>query len=105
MPLNLTKSDGTRRHADLRRSAIIENLLLPGGVMQVTGCSKAGKSFLLIEIALQIANGGNIFGQRVLKPNSVAYFNGELSADEFHTRLDELARYRKLSPEDVLGVH
>ena len=105
MALKFTTSDGTKRHSKLREKAIIEHLLLPGGLMQVTGCSKAGKSFLLIEMALQLANGGSIFGQAVKQSHRVAYYNGELTWEEFHTRLDELARYRGLSPNDVLGIH
>lgn len=105
MALNFTKSDGKKRHSKLREEAIIEHLLLPGGLMQVTGCSKAGKSFLLIEMALQLANGGSIFGQAVKRSYSVAYYNGELASDEFHTRLDELARHRHVSTEDVVGIH
>lgn len=68
---------------------IIEGLLTRGDKMMVSGPSKAGKSFLLMELAVSIATGGEWLGQRCRK-GRVLYLNMELKRSRFAERLAKI---------------
>lgn len=50
---------------------LIHNLLIRGGVMCLTGASKAGKSCALMQMALAMAAGGKLFGRFDCEPSTV----------------------------------
>ena len=89
------------RHKEIRKEAIIDNLLLPSGMLQVTGCSKAGKSWILIQAALLVSNGKPVFGHQVKEPMKVLYFNGEICAKQMDARVTEMAIHAGLSSENL----
>lgn len=65
---------------------IIDGILRVGHKMCVVGPSKAGKSFLMIELALAISEGGDWLGYRCHR-GSVLYLNLEVAKNSFMQRL------------------
>lgn len=70
---------------------LIDGLLTRGDKMMVSGPSKAGKSFLLMELAVAMATGGEWLGQRCMK-GRVLYLNMELKRSRFAERLAMILR-------------
>lgn len=68
------------------RPALIDGVLRQGHKMQISAPSKAGKSFLLIELATAIATGKNWLGMPC-KPGKVLYINLEIDAASFDNRV------------------
>jgi hypothetical protein len=68
---------------------LIEGTLRRGHKMLIAGPSKAGKSFLLIELAAAIASGGEWLGKQCLK-GKVLYVNLEIDRNSFATRFEEI---------------
>ena len=66
--------------------AIIEGILRVGHKMCVVGPSKAGKSFLMIELALAVAEGRTWLGYKC-KQGRVLYLNLEVAKNSFGQRL------------------
>ena len=104
-PINLGWCTHNVTHKDIRDSAIIEELLVPGGLMQITAASKGGKSFLLAQLALQLSNGGTIFGRKVQHPQKVLFYDGEIGHTEWDARMHELSRHMCLSTERIRSIH
>lgn len=68
---------------------LIEGILRKGHKMLVTGPSKAGKSYLLLELAIAVANGAGWLGFRCAKGKAL-YINLEISPSSDRTRVAEL---------------
>jgi hypothetical protein len=68
---------------------LINGLLYRGDKLLVSGPSKAGKSILLLELALAVATGGRWLGFRC-KVGSVLYVNFEVRPDAFTHRFYDL---------------
>lgn len=68
---------------------LIEGVLRQGHKMLVSGASKAGKSFLLIELALSIAEGRKWLGFQCLQ-GKVLYINLEVDGNSFLHRIDNV---------------
>lgn len=66
---------------------IIQGVLRKGHKMMVSGASKSGKSFMLIEIALCLASGREWFGHDC-KECKVLYVNLEISEPSFSHRIE-----------------
>lgn len=82
---------------------LIEGIIRQGRKMIVTGASKAGKSFLLIELAIKIAMGGRWLGHWCTR-SKVLYINFELSKDSFTDRLREICAELKINPSILSGM-
>lgn len=82
---------------------IIAGILRQGRKMIVTGASKAGKSFLLIELAIDIAIGRSWLGHFCTK-SKVLYINFELSKDSFTDRLREICSHLCIDPKHLNGM-
>lgn len=68
---------------------LIENVLFPGDKMLLAGPSKAGKSYLLIELCVAMASGGEWLGHRC-KEGKILYINLELKKDNRRRRFKEV---------------
>lgn len=82
---------------------LIEGIIRQGRKMILTGASKAGKSFLLIELAIKIAMGGRWLGHLCTK-SKVLYINFELSKDSFTDRLREICANLEMDPAELSGM-
>lgn len=82
---------------------LIEGIIRQGRKMILTGASKAGKSFLLIELAIKIAMGGRWLGHLCTK-SKVLYINFELSKDSFTDRLREICANLEMDPTELSGM-
>ena len=82
---------------------LIEGIIRQGRKMILTGASKAGKSFLLIELAIKIAMGGYWLGHLCTK-SKVLYINFELSKDSFTDRLREICANLEMDPAELSGM-
>lgn len=68
---------------------LIEGTLRQGHKMLIAGPSKAGKSFLLMELAAAISTGGEWLGKKC-KKGRVLYLNLEIDKNSFITRFEEI---------------
>lgn len=87
--VNLKQEDETNPPKETPE--IIPGLLRVGDKMLLSGPSKAGKSFLVMEMAIAIAGGGQWLGYPC-KKSKVLYVNLELKPDERHRRFKRLCR-------------
>ena len=78
--------------------AIIDGVLRQGQKMLISGPAKAGKSFLLIQLAFAIATGSKWLGFNCAKGN-VLYLNMEISANSCTERFNDV--YRRLEIENM----
>lgn len=81
----------------------IEGILRQGRKMILTGASKAGKSFLLIELGIAVATGSKWLGFQCRR-DKVLYINFELAKDAFADRLRAIIKALGISPGDVSGM-
>ena len=70
---------------------IIEGIIRKGGKLLVAGASKAGKSYLLIELAIAVATGGWWLDFRCAK-GRVLYVNLEIQKPQFMHRVYNVAK-------------
>lgn len=68
---------------------LIEGMLRQGHKMLISGASKAGKSFLLIELAISVASGGRWLGFKCVK-GRVLYVNLEVDGNSFLNRVNDV---------------
>src|SRR5690554_6266406 len=77
--------------------ALIEGILRKGHKMLISGSSKAGKSFLLMQLAIALAKGREWLGFKC-KKSSVLYVNLEIDSASCINRFVEI--YKRLGIED-----
>lgn len=82
---------------------VIHGILRKGHKMLVAGASKAGKSFLLIELALSIVNGSEWLGFQCEK-GKVLYINLEVDGRSFYKRIDDVRSEMKINSTEGLDV-
>lgn len=87
--VNLKHEDETNPPKDTPE--IISGLLRVGDKLMLSGASKAGKSFLVMEMAIAIASGGQWLGY-TCKKSKVLYVNLELKIDERYRRFKRVCR-------------
>lgn len=78
---------------------IIDNLLRKQEKMILSGASKAGKSFALIELAVAIASGTKWLGYYQTIPSSVLYVNFEIDRASFIHRVANVAKALNLDTD------
>ena len=86
---------------------LIEGILRQGHKMLLASSSKAGKTFLLIELAIAIAEGRRWLGFKC-KQGRILYLNMELDEASFDNRLKrvyEALGFEKRHPENIDIVH
>jgi len=96
-PVNMADIWG---HIPDKKPVLIENLLLQGHKMLVAGPSKAGKSFLLIELATAIAEGKQWLKWKCAK-GRVLYVNLELDDASCLHRIEDVYSALKWSPAHI----
>ena len=79
---------------------LIAGILRQGHKFQLSAPSKAGKSFLLIELAVALASGGYWLGLKC-KQGKVLYLNLEIDAASFDNRLERVCKATQARPEQV----
>jgi RecA-family ATPase len=79
---------------------LIEGTLRQGHKMLIAGPSKAGKSFLLMELAAAISTGGEWLGKRC-KKGRVLYLNLEIDKNSFITRFEEIYKTMDIDMENA----
>ena len=82
---------------------LIEGILRRGHKMLISGSSKAGKSFLLLELAIAIAEGKKWLGFPCRK-GRVLYINLEIDPASFLHRIDEIYKALSLEPRHAKDV-
>lgn len=81
---------------------IIEGVLRKGRKMILTGASKAGKSFLLVELAMAMATGSRWIGFKC-RESKVLYINFEIPKDSFTDRLRAVSAARGVTMRSFSG--
>lgn len=82
---------------------LIEGVLRKGHKMLIAGPSKAGKSFLLIELALSIASGSEWLEHKCNK-GKVLYINLEVDGASFYRRVADTARAMDIKVPSGLDI-
>lgn len=85
------------------KDELIPGILRKGHKMLIAGPSKAGKSFLLLEMAVCIAGGLPWLGLPV-KKGRVLYVNLEIDPESFKARIFEMMKARKLDKKDSANL-
>ncbi len=82
---------------------IIEGILRRGHKMLISGSSKAGKSFLLMELCVSIAEGVPWLGFGV-RQGKVLYVNLEIDGASCFNRFNEIYKALKLNPHNANSI-
>lgn len=82
------------------RPTIIEGLVRRGDVMNIVGGPKARKSFLVMQLALAVANGAPFLG-RATTLSRVLMIDNELRGDDLARRLDKMSQALGVSVENI----
>lgn len=85
------------------KEELIENVLRVGHKMLVSGPSKAGKSYLLIELAICIAEGLEWLGNKC-KQGKVVYLNMELDQAECYQRFKQIYEKLGIEPNNIRNI-
>lgn len=85
------------------RDELIPGILRHGHKMLIAGPSKAGKSYLLLEMAVCIAGGMEWLGMPC-KKGRVLYVNLEIDTESFKQRVLEMIRARNLPQKDCSNI-
>lgn len=82
--------------------ALIQGVLRVGHKMMIASSSKAGKTYLLMSLAIAISQGGEWLGFRCMK-GKVLYLNMEIDTASAEHRFQELCRAMEIDkvPEDI----
>lgn len=85
-----------------KKRPIITNYLREGEAMLLSGNPKAGKSFLIVQLALAVATGGKWIGMMCQK-KSVLYIDAELSPEMTAERVKDIREKMGINyfPEDL----
>ena len=86
------------------KDELIPGILRVGHKMLLAGPSKAGKSFMLINLAISIAEGVDWLGMKC-KQGSVCYLNLELDSASCYQRFIEIYKRRGLEPKNIKNIN
>lgn len=81
------------------REVLIEDVLRRSEIMNIIASPKAGKSWLVLGLALAVASGGKWLGRFLTKPGRVLLIDNELHSETLASRLRAVAEESGLSPE------
>lgn len=82
------------------KPALIEGVLRKGGVMMLGGASKAGKTFMLMQLAVAIASGTEWLGMQTMR-GRVLYIDLEVDEAESDNRLISVIKHSGLDDEQL----
>ena len=82
---------------------LIEGVVRVGHKMLISGSSKAGKSFLLMELAIMLSEGMEWLGFQT-KKSKVFYVNLEIDRASCFHRFDEIYKALKLKPKNSSNI-
>ena len=99
LPKDVTLADISKDLPPLKEE-LIEGMLRIGHKLLISGPSKAGKSFLLMNLAVCLATGNKWLG-RQCKKGKVLYINLELDGASCFHRFSEICNSMKIQPESV----
>lgn len=85
------------------KEELIEGVLRVGHKLLMSGPSKAGKSYLLMELAICIAEGREWLGNRC-KQGKVVYLNMELDQAECYVRFKQIYEKLKIRPDHIQNI-
>ena len=77
-------------------------VLTAGGILQLTGAGKIGKSMLLLNLCYGLALGRDMMSFKIVKPHLVLYVNGENSPGTMQERLRCLRDYYCIDDERAM---
>lgn len=81
---------------------IEDGILAIGEKMIIAGPSEAGKSFLALQLAMELATEGEFFERRIVRPSRVLIFQAEVLEGEYALRTAKLAaNYDDLENESI----
>jgi RecA-family ATPase len=83
---------------------VVDGLLRPGDKMMMSGPSKAGKSFTLMELAIAVAEGAEWLGMQCT-PGNVIYVNFELRRENRIRRMKKIYEALWVAPEHTGRIH
>ena len=83
-------------HMPASRDFMIEPYFPKGGISIIGGLGESGKTWLLLDLALEAARGGNWLGAFPVSPQKVLYVDLERSDTETAGRVQQLYRGKKL---------
>lgn len=86
----------------VKREELIEGVVRRGHKLLITASSKAGKSFLLQNLALEVCRGGYWLGRKT-RTGNVLILDFEIDRSSFLNRLSEISRALDISPEEIKG--
>lgn len=96
----ITSATCLRDAVPVQKPELIEGILRQTHKMSVSGASKAGKTFLLIELAIALAHGTEWLGKKVLE-SKVLYLNMELDPADFETRVLDIYKAMGMQKQDI----
>jgi RecA-family ATPase len=82
------------------QTVLIEGMLTQGDKMMISGPSKAGKSFALIELCVAFAEGKEWLGHRC-KQGDVIYINFELRKESRRARFKKVYKQLGIKPKNI----
>lgn len=96
--------DAVEASASVRRVPIVNGLWDAGEVLGIHALPEQYKTFLMLNLAEALALGGEFLGFRVPAPLKVYLFEADMPLDEFHVRLLQMNKARRLPWANLRGV-
>lgn len=103
LPKDATLEDVWNNMPPLKEE-LIPGILRVGHKLLLSGPSKAGKSYMLMNLAVSLAEGIEWLGQRC-RQGKVAYVNLELDEASCYHRFKEIYSRRHLEPKCIKNIH
>lgn len=70
---------------------ITDGILAMGEKMLLVGPSESGKSYMLLQLALELATGGSFFGRSIVRPFKTMLIQSEVMEGEYQARVRKMA--------------
>lgn len=98
-------SDVTGPNTPENDPELIMGMLRRGRKANITGTSKAGKSWAAVELAIALATGGLWLGKFRCVPSRVLYINTEIEAKEFENRVNTVCEALGIGAGSIGSMH
>lgn len=102
LPREKTSEEGLT-NLNPRKPELIQGIVRLGHKMLVSGASKAGKSFLLLELAIALSEGRKWLGFQC-KKSKVFYINLEIDEDSCMNRIAEIHKALGITPKHRIDL-
>lgn len=87
-----------------RAPVLIDGVLRAGHKLMVAAQSKAGKTWMLLELAVSVASGEPWLGHEIKKPGSVLYVNLEIDEPSCYDRIMQICRAMGVDPHAMADL-